>query len=73
MKDTITFTLVSALEIIYNNSGTNRDLNSDDIGVIFLYFIIVVFGSIIIGIVCALITTLLFKNCRFMLHEEGIA
>ena len=73
IKDTITFTLVSAILLLKDRFTNQADIFIADFGITLLYFLAVVAGSILIGVACALFTTILFKNFRFLLYEKGIA
>lgn len=70
MKDTIAVTLFDSIITVYNNmknAGEAGEFDADAIGFVFLKFLEVFVCSILIGIGCALITTLLFKNFRFLM------
>ena len=42
-------------------------------GYLILGFFLAILGSIFVGVISALITTIIFKNCRFLLAEKGIS
>ena len=76
MKDTITVTLFDAIIRVYNRlNNLEDDINADAsaIGQLILGFFIVVVASIFIGLISGLVTTIIFKNFRFLLTEKGVS
>lgn len=75
MKDTFAVTLFDSVINVYNLLEEEKSHNFDAIAVGFLLlkFVEVAICSILIGIICALATTLLFKNMRFLIAEKGVA
>lgn len=70
MKDTIAVTLFDSIISVYNNfkdSNENVNFEGSTVGFVILKFFEVFVCSILIGIGTALITTLLFKNFRFLM------
>lgn len=73
-KDTIAITLFDTIHNMVNNSNsTIIDIHDTDIGLIVGTFLEVVVCSILIGLAGGLLTTMVFKNCRFLLEEKGIS
>lgn len=72
-KDTIAITLFDTIrEMVVDSNNPNFDIESSDIGLLILRFLEVVAGSILIGFVAGIITTVIFKNLRFLVKEEGV-
>jgi len=73
-KDTIAITLFDAInEMVTNSNDPNFDIEGSDIGYLILRFLEVVSGSIFVGFVAGIVTTIVFKNLRFLVKEEGIS
>ena len=73
-KDTIAITLFDTIrEMVQDSNDPNFDIESSDIGLLVLRFLEVVAGSILIGFIAGILTTLIFKNLRFLVKEEGIS
>lgn len=73
-KDTIAITLFDAVrEMVLDSNSPDFDIAGSDIGYLVLRFLEVVGGSILIGYVAGILTTLVFKNLRFMVKDEGVA
>jgi len=73
MKDTIAVTLFDSIINVYHTLSKDHEFNASAIGFLVLKFVEVAICSILIGILSALITTLLFKNMRFLIAEKGVA
>lgn len=75
MKDTIAVTLFDSILRVYQQLDKEQDigLDAEAAGFLVLFFFIVVLSSILIGIICALMTTVIFKHWRFLLHEKGVS
>jgi flagellar biosynthesis protein FliR len=57
-----------------NDAGTlNFDITQSEVGYICLRFVEVVVCSILIGMAVGLVTTIIFKNWRFLVHEKGLS
>ena len=61
------------MELVSNNPNIDFDVGVDDVGSIILRFLEVVVCSILIGVIIGLLTTVVFKNLRFLVEEKGIA
>lgn len=75
MKDTFAVTLFDAVINVYSSTTNTTivDLDGSNVGYVILNFTLVIMGSVAIGIVGALITTFIFKTCRFLVTGNGIA
>jgi NhaP-type Na+/H+ or K+/H+ antiporter len=73
-KDTIALTLFDAIrEMVVDSNDPGFDIEGADVGFLILRFLEVVAGSILIGFVTGFLTTIVFKNLRFLVKEEGIS
>lgn len=52
---------------------TSYDITGEDVGFIILKFLEVIACSILIGVAIGIITTIIFKNFRFLLKHKGVA
>lgn len=58
--------------MVADSNNATFDIGSSDIGTVVIRFLEVIFGSILIGFIVGIITTLIFKNLRFLVKEEGV-
>jgi NhaP-type Na+/H+ or K+/H+ antiporter len=73
-KDTISITLFDAINTMVTNSNDpDYDIEGSDVGYLILGFLKVVIGSMLVGFVMGILTTIIFKNFRFLVKEEGIS
>lgn len=73
-KDTISITLFDAIrEMVLDSNDPDFDIEGSDVGFLVLRFLEVVAGSIFIGFVAGILTTVVFKNLRFLVKEEGVS
>ena len=67
-------TLFDAIISVYNRlQNNNIEVVASDAGILLLEFLIVMICSVLIGVMSAIITTLIFKHFRFLLNEKGVA
>ena len=59
--------------MVTNSNDPNFDIEGSDVGYLILRFLEVVAGSIFVGFIAGIMTTIVFKNLRFLVREEGIS
>lgn len=59
--------------MVVNSNSTTYDIQGSDIPFLILKFLEVVICSILIGFVVGIVTTVVFKNLRFLIKEEGVS
>jgi hypothetical protein len=52
--------------MVADNNDSHFDIKGSDVGFLILRFSVVVAGSILIGFIAGIFTTLIFKNLRFL-------
>ncbi len=73
-KDTISITLFDAINnMVTSSNNPDYDIEGSDVGYLILEFLKVVIGSMLVGFVLGILTTIVFKNFRFLVKEEGIS
>jgi NhaP-type Na+/H+ or K+/H+ antiporter len=73
-KDTFSVTLFDAInKMVTKSNDPNYNIAGSDIGYLILGFLEVVVGSVLIGFVMGILTTVIFKNFRFLVKDEGIS